>query len=63
VTTADIPISAGAAVQEGINKMLLQKYGIRHATLQLECQGCDPGALYCDIAERTQVPVKKDGPD
>jgi len=51
VMTADIPISSGIVIQRGVNEILLHKYNIQHATLQLECEGCDPSMLYCDITE------------
>ena len=51
ILTADIPISAGADIQRGVNEILFHKYNIQHATLQLECEGCDPSLLYCDITE------------
>ena len=50
VLTDDVPISAGAAIQREINDVLLNKYGIAHAALQLECAGCEPDLLYCDLA-------------
>ena len=49
VVTDDIPISEGAQIQADIHEMLRQRYGIAHATLQLECAGCDPDVLYCDL--------------
>ncbi len=51
IMTEDIPISAGADIQRGVNEILFSKYNIQHATLQLECDGCDPSMLYCDISE------------
>jgi cobalt-zinc-cadmium efflux system protein len=51
VMTEDIPISSGIVIQRGVNEVLLHKYNIQHATLQLECEGCDPSMLYCDITE------------
>jgi len=51
VMTEDIPVSAGTTIQRGVNEILLHKYNIQHATLQLECEGCDPSMLYCDITE------------
>ena len=45
----DIPISAGAKIQAAVSALLDRKYGIAHATLQLECEGCSPADLYCDI--------------
>jgi cobalt-zinc-cadmium efflux system protein len=47
--TADVPISQGAAIQAQVNRMLALRYRISHATLQLECVGCEPDLLYCDI--------------
>ncbi len=49
VLTEDVPISAGAAVQRELNHLLHVRYNIAHATLQLECEGCEPDLLYCDM--------------
>lgn len=49
VLADDAPISSGAAIQRKINEMLVQQYGVAHATLQLECAGCEPDLLYCDL--------------
>lgn len=51
IQTEDSPLSAGAVLQNKINEVLFHKYNIQHATLQLECEGCDPALLYCDITE------------
>jgi cobalt-zinc-cadmium efflux system protein len=51
VLTGDISISAGAAIQREINQVLLQHYDIAHTALQLECEGCSPDALYCELNE------------
>jgi cobalt-zinc-cadmium efflux system protein len=55
VMTEDIPISSGIVIQRGVNEILFHKYNIQHATLQLECEGCDPSMLYCDITEINRV--------
>lgn len=47
----DISISNGATIQREINELVSHKYGIGHATLQLECAGCEPDLLYCDLSE------------
>lgn len=47
--TEDIPVSAGAAIQRRANEMLHTRHGIAHATLQLECVGCEPDRLYCEL--------------
>jgi cobalt-zinc-cadmium efflux system protein len=57
VLTDDIPVSSGATIQRQINAVLVQHYGVMHATLQLECVGCDPDSLYCDLTVNDQ-PVK-----
>jgi len=49
ILTDDIAISSGAAIQAAINELVAQRYNISHATLQLECLGCAPDALYCDM--------------
>jgi cobalt-zinc-cadmium efflux system protein len=52
IVTDDLPISDGTVVQREINRVLRERYNIGHATLQLECVGCEPDVLYCDIAEQ-----------
>lgn len=47
----DVLISKGALIQTRVNEILYHKYGINHATLQLECEDCVPNMLYCKIAE------------
>jgi len=55
VLTADLPISEGAAIQQAVNEVLSHRYNIRHATLQLECAGCEPDLLYCNLTEAHHV--------
>lgn len=47
--TDDQMVSGGTTIQAAVNVMLREKYGIAHATLQLECVDCTPAELYCDI--------------
>jgi cobalt-zinc-cadmium efflux system protein len=49
ILTDDVLLSTGTAVQRDINELLSRKYGIAHAALQLECAGCEPDLLYCDM--------------
>jgi cobalt-zinc-cadmium efflux system protein len=49
ILTDDVSISAGARIQQQINAAIVDRYGITHATLQLECVGCEPDSLYCDL--------------
>jgi cobalt-zinc-cadmium efflux system protein len=49
ILTDDMSISEGARVQRDINALLHERYGIAHATLQLECVGCEPDGLYCEL--------------
>ncbi len=49
VLVDDEPISVGVEIQRGINVVLQQQYNIAHATLQLECVGCEPDTLYCEL--------------
>lgn len=49
IVTEDTAISHGTAIQHKINEILNRHYHIRHATLQLECTGCESALLYCDI--------------
>ncbi len=52
--TDDLPVSEGAGIQALVSAMLQEKYGISHATLQLECTDCMPTELYCDITANSQ---------
>lgn len=54
ILTDDVSISAGARIQEQINAAIARRYGITHATLQLECVGCEPDLLYCDLTVSDQ---------
>jgi cobalt-zinc-cadmium efflux system protein len=49
VLVDDEPISVGAGIQRQINDVLQTQYNIAHATLQLECVGCEPDTLYCEL--------------
>lgn len=52
IVTDDIQISKGAHIQKNINEILLHKYNIQHATLQLESQQHGHNnVLYCEIEE------------
>lgn len=55
LVTDDMSISEGAQVQSQINELLYQNYGVAHATLQLECEGCNPALLYCDLTEQDRI--------
>jgi len=52
ILTDDISISGGAAIQAAINELAARRYNITHATLQLECSGCAPEVLYCNMNNR-----------
>jgi len=49
IVTDDVHVSAGASIQRDLNEILAHKYNIRHATLQLECEGHHENILFCDI--------------
>jgi cobalt-zinc-cadmium efflux system protein len=48
VLTDDIAISLGAQIQGQLDELLLKRYNIEHATLQLECVDCQP-CLYSEM--------------
>jgi cobalt-zinc-cadmium efflux system protein len=50
VVTDDVTISTGARIQAAVNELLACKYGVFHATLQLECAECANNGLFCDVA-------------
>lgn len=47
----DEPISQGDLLIGQLNHMLEEKYQIGHTTIQLECAGCDPNHLYCEMLQ------------
>ncbi|MBN2386995.1 MAG: cation transporter [Anaerolineales bacterium] len=49
IVTEDVTVSQGAAIQAAVSGMLAGRYGVQHATLQLECVDCIPAELFCDI--------------
>ena len=51
VVTDNILIGDGAVIQREINAVASRDCGIAHATLQLECDGCQPDLLYCNLEE------------
>ncbi|HMX73366.1 MAG TPA: cation diffusion facilitator family transporter [Anaerolineales bacterium] len=51
VVTDEISLRDGTFIQNNINEMLAHEYHIQHATLQLECEGCQSSDLFCSIAE------------
>jgi cobalt-zinc-cadmium efflux system protein len=55
ILTDDIPISQGTKIQAAVSETLYHNYGIAHATLQLECEGCVPANLYCDITDNSNT--------
>lgn len=55
VTNHDITLHEGSIIQRNINELLAHEYNIQHATLQLECEGCADGLLYCEIKEHTHA--------
>jgi len=62
VLTDDLPMNQCGKIQREITGVLLRKYAIAHATLQLECEKCEGALLYCDLnAENTHEP-KADHP-
>jgi len=54
VVTDDIPVSSELVIQNNINELLAHEFNIQHATLQMECEGCGNGLLYCEIKPHQQ---------
>jgi cobalt-zinc-cadmium efflux system protein len=49
ILTENMTLDQGARVQGEINQRLVSRYAIGHATLQLECVGCAPDLLFCEL--------------
>jgi cobalt-zinc-cadmium efflux system protein len=45
----DRPLSQCGAVVSGVSGLLQRRYGISHATLQLECGGCETKHIFCEM--------------
>lgn len=59
VLVDEMSIRAGADIQRQINEIVHRRYNIGHATLQLECTGCDPDSLYCDMNGSNNNPLER----
>ena len=51
VVIDNVSIGEGVSIQQNIHEMLAHGYNIQHATLQLECEGCQSNQLFCQMAE------------
>jgi cobalt-zinc-cadmium efflux system protein len=52
ILVGEMTVRESAAVQIAVGTLLCDKYGIQHSTLQMECDGCLPDTLYCDMAPK-----------
>lgn len=55
IVIEDMPISRASRIQQAVNDIIGHKYAVGHTTLQLECEGCEPDLLYCDITRNNHV--------
>lgn len=51
VVIDNVSIGEGVNIQHNITELLSHGYNIQHATLQLECEGCQSKELFCQINE------------
>ncbi len=60
LTLDDLPLSQGTRIMGNIREMLHAKYGIAHATLQLECPSCEVTCCpLCPLPQEGQnIPTK-----
>jgi len=59
ILVGEISVRDSARIQAAIDLLLCDRYEIRHATLQMECENCLPDTLYCDMA----APVPGEAPN
>lgn len=57
----DAPMSRGDLLIGKLNHMLEERYGITHTTIQLECMGCEPNHLYCEMKGATDTHEHRHG--
>jgi cobalt-zinc-cadmium efflux system protein len=50
ILVGEISIRESAVIEAAVDLLLCDRYGIQHATLQMECENCLPDKLYCDMA-------------
>ncbi len=50
------PSAEASETQRNLNSMLSERYAITHTTLQMECAGCEPDVLFCDLEMGNQHP-------
>jgi hypothetical protein len=56
VQVADLPVSQGALLLDRISRMLRERFGIAHTTIQLEAEACPPQeACALGAAEQTRL--------
>lgn len=58
VVIDDVPLSQAAVLQRRLSVLMHERYDIDHSTLQLECEGCEPDALYCAMAGHAHLNQK-----
>lgn len=49
VVVAEQSIRSGQQVLKGVAQTLETRFGINHTTIQVEVEGCDPNAIYCNV--------------
>ncbi len=59
ILTDDMSISDGGRIQQEITEILYHQFNIGHGTLQLECTGCEPVMLYCNIADSSTADLHR----
>lgn len=57
VVVENVSIGESVNIQQNINELLAHNYNIQHATLQMECECCGDGLLYCEIREHQREHV------
>lgn len=61
VVVDNVSIGEGVNIQQNINELLAHNYNIQHATLQMECECCGDGLLYCEIREHQHERISSVG--
>jgi cobalt-zinc-cadmium efflux system protein len=46
----DLLVSQAADIRKKLEDILRQRFSIRHAMLQMECQQCNPDDLFCNLS-------------
>jgi cobalt-zinc-cadmium efflux system protein len=55
ILVAEQSVRSGQQVMQAVTDMMKQQFGITHATIQVEVEGCGPNEIYCTLRPSTDA--------